>query len=151
MGWGFLGERMTGVPAHCPHCGRIFISSLIGFGPGTTLTLNNVGVSCPFCRQMANAVDGTFDFVGNLVRVQKRSSPLNCHTSGSTIRIGRCPEGRTRRYGPRQDQGRFPRTGHGNSQGYCFQRKAVASRAAVIVGRKLFDDDEHVSKLESAN
>jgi hypothetical protein len=70
VGCGFLGERMTGVPAHCPHCGRIFISSLIGFGPGTTLTLNNVGVSCPFCGQIANAVDGTFDFVGNLVRVQ---------------------------------------------------------------------------------
>jgi hypothetical protein len=61
---------MAGVPAHCPHCGRVFVSSLINFGPGTTLTLRNVGVSCPFCRQIANAVDGTFDFVGNLIRVQ---------------------------------------------------------------------------------
>jgi hypothetical protein len=61
---------MTGVPAHCPHCGSIFISSLISFGPGATLTINNVGVSCPFCGQMANAVDGTFDFVGNFVRVK---------------------------------------------------------------------------------
>ena len=61
---------MTGVPAHCPHCGRVFVSTLINFDPGSSVTIKNVGVTCPFCRQVADAVDGTFDFIGNFVRVR---------------------------------------------------------------------------------
>jgi hypothetical protein len=53
------------VPAHCSHCGLIF---LMNFGFVQTLTLNNVRVGCPHCKNYAQTVDGTFDFIGNAIR-----------------------------------------------------------------------------------
>jgi hypothetical protein len=55
------------VPAHCPHCGLIFP---VNFGYVQSLTLNNVRVGCPSCKNYAQTVDGTFDFVGNAIRVR---------------------------------------------------------------------------------
>jgi hypothetical protein len=54
------------VPAHCSHCGLIFP---VNFGFVQSLTLNNVRVWCPGCKNYAHTVDGTFDFVGNAIRV----------------------------------------------------------------------------------
>lgn len=55
---------MTGVPAHCPYCGLYFISRAI----------RNMNVSCPACNNEAAVIDGTFDFMG-VALIINRASP----------------------------------------------------------------------------
>lgn len=65
-------DGLIGLPAHCDNCGLFFISRAIG-GSGAVrhLTIENVTVSCPRCGHGARAIDGTFDFVGNAIRVRR--------------------------------------------------------------------------------
>jgi hypothetical protein len=60
---------MVGIPAHCPHCGRVFVSSAFSFGLAATVVLENNKTNCPFCGKTADIVDGTFNFLGNVVQV----------------------------------------------------------------------------------
>jgi hypothetical protein len=62
---------MTGLPAHCSHCGLFFISNLFQVENSTDITFKDIGVSCPRCGKMANGIDGTFDFVENAIRVKQ--------------------------------------------------------------------------------
>ena len=64
--------EMSGLPSHCPNCGLIFVSTLFGIENTKNVTIrNNVGLQCPRCRGMAHPLEGTFDFVGNAIRVIK--------------------------------------------------------------------------------
>jgi hypothetical protein len=61
---------MAGVPAHCPHCGRVFVSAAFNFGFASTVVLENNRTNCPFCGQTAQIIDGTFNFLGNAILVR---------------------------------------------------------------------------------
>src|SRR4051812_9814724 len=63
----------TGIPAHCNDCGAFFISPMIGMAAGATVTLSNMGTNCPNCGGSASFLDGTFDFVGNALRISNPS------------------------------------------------------------------------------
>lgn len=60
---------MTGIPAHCTKCGAVFVSPQLNFPNARGITIIDVGVSCPNCGGMADAIEGTFDFVGNFIKV----------------------------------------------------------------------------------
>ncbi|WP_141343359.1 hypothetical protein [Bradyrhizobium sp. USDA 3458] len=52
---------------HCRHCGLVFSpSGFLALGP--IVAHGNVA-QCPRCRHVAEGIDGTFDFVGNAIRV----------------------------------------------------------------------------------
>jgi ribosome-associated translation inhibitor RaiA len=62
---------MTGLPSHCPKCGLIFESNVFGeLSNASNITFKNIGTSCPRCGGIAQAIDGTFDFVGNAIKVK---------------------------------------------------------------------------------
>ncbi len=60
---------MAGLPCHCPYCGLVFVSDFMSFNNSSNITFHRVGVACPNCGNTAGAIDGTFDFVGNSIRV----------------------------------------------------------------------------------
>jgi hypothetical protein len=62
---------MTGLPAHCSHCGSFFISTSFQFENSTDITFEDIGVRCRRCGKEANGIDGTFDFVENAIRVKQ--------------------------------------------------------------------------------
>jgi predicted Zn finger-like uncharacterized protein len=62
---------MTGLPAHCPHCGLFFISTSIRIADNVTVAFSNMLVRCPRCKKDANGLDGTFDFVDNAIRIRQ--------------------------------------------------------------------------------
>lgn len=63
---------MAGLPAHCAHCGLIFVSPAFVFGQDAqNMSFTDVSVSCLRCGRPARAVDGTFDFVGDALKVKK--------------------------------------------------------------------------------
>jgi hypothetical protein len=66
---------MPPLPAHCPNCGLVFPSKLISIDHATNITIGDGREPCPApgCGGAARVIDGTFDFVGNAIRV--RSAP----------------------------------------------------------------------------
>ncbi|MDI1264515.1 MAG: hypothetical protein PS018_14765 [bacterium] len=61
---------MAGVPAHCDNCGIVFNSSAFEVGPAALeVTISGIDVICPNCGSDAHLIDGTFDFVGNAIKV----------------------------------------------------------------------------------
>jgi hypothetical protein len=60
---------MAGLPAHCLNCGAIFVTSTIQASNALGITFSNITVPCSNCGGPAKTVDGTFDFVGNAMRV----------------------------------------------------------------------------------
>jgi hypothetical protein len=59
---------MARLPAHCSHCGLIFITPFGGSNSRNMMYRDNAA-QCPRCQHIASVVDGTFDFVGNTIRV----------------------------------------------------------------------------------
>ena len=62
---------MSRVPAICTSCGAFFPSP-IGIAPGSTnvtLAFNVVTQGCPHCGGTGRVLDGTFDFVGDAIRL----------------------------------------------------------------------------------
>lgn len=56
------------IPAICKFCGLAFATpNLIG-GHGR-VSLENVGIKCPRCGQVANIIDGVYESLGTVVRV----------------------------------------------------------------------------------
>jgi len=63
---------MSAIVAHCPGCGLIFKSRLIGFGPnanGGRFVLHSNSEQCPRCGRMAAVVDGVFTAAMGQVRL----------------------------------------------------------------------------------
>jgi hypothetical protein len=51
--------------AHCKNCGIVFESRALSFKGSINVTISNVFESCPQCGNIANVLDGTFDFDAN--------------------------------------------------------------------------------------
>src|SRR4051812_4973923 len=66
---------MAGLPAHCANCGLVFESAFLNVTNSESVTFQNIAVSCPRCGGMAKAIDGTFDFVGNTIKVHPGAPP----------------------------------------------------------------------------
>jgi hypothetical protein len=63
---------MRGMPAHCSRCGLIFESPVFAItGNIRNVTFRNNKISCPRlgCGEIADGIDGTFDYVDNAIRV----------------------------------------------------------------------------------
>jgi hypothetical protein len=57
------------MPAFCGSCGAVFPSSAIIGGDATNVSFRDVDVICPFCGGLARIPDGTYDFVGDTIRI----------------------------------------------------------------------------------
>ena len=55
-----------GVPAFCDSCGAYFTSA---FATGRNITFTNCGAQCPRCGRMARIPDGTYDLIGDTIRL----------------------------------------------------------------------------------
>lgn len=64
---------MPGPPAHCSHCGEVFLSRQFNFEMSIDATLDGCSETCPRCGKMADVLDGTYDFVGNAITIRKAS------------------------------------------------------------------------------
>lgn len=62
---------MPGAPAYCSHCGTVFRSRALGFTDSIGMTVSNIQETCPKCGKRADVLDGTFDFVGDAIKVRK--------------------------------------------------------------------------------
>lgn len=61
---------MTGLPASCPRCGHVFESKAFSIQNGRKISFKGVSVVCPRCGGTAKAIEGTFDFIENAIRVR---------------------------------------------------------------------------------
>ncbi len=68
---------MFSPPARCRACGSVFYSGFAAdLGGCGSITLKGCKTNCPSCGGTADIIDGTFDFVGNAIRLQNPSSEL---------------------------------------------------------------------------
>jgi hypothetical protein len=66
-----MGARMNAPPAICPTCGWEGPAPGIVAIESTGITFQGSSVSCPACGGTAKIVDGTYDFVGGVVRLAR--------------------------------------------------------------------------------
>lgn len=66
---------MPGLPTHCAKCGLVFISRQFGASDSINVTFRGIRETCPNCGAIAHGVDGTFDFVGNAIKVHPGAPP----------------------------------------------------------------------------
>jgi len=60
----------TAIPAHCGHCGALFATtSFVHLAEGAYATFSDVGVNCPKCGATAHVLDGTFERIGDTLRL----------------------------------------------------------------------------------
>jgi hypothetical protein len=64
---------MFKMPAVCQRCGTIFPSSYVASSAFDVMFSGNQAGPCPSCGGVGNVIDGTFDFVGNVIRVRAAS------------------------------------------------------------------------------
>jgi hypothetical protein len=60
---------MPSPPAACARCGAIFPFRGIVVENSTNVTFGSLTVQCPSCGGPARVLDGTYDFVGNTIRL----------------------------------------------------------------------------------
>ncbi|MGK2860558.1 MAG: hypothetical protein ACSLE0_01380 [Chitinophagaceae bacterium] len=51
--------------AYCKHCGNIFDSKILTIKDSENITFIDCVVKCPFCPELANLLNGSFDFDAN--------------------------------------------------------------------------------------
>jgi hypothetical protein len=61
---------MALVPVFCDNCGTLFVADNFIGGDAREVSFKNVGFGpCPVCGQAGHVLDGTFDFIGDTIKV----------------------------------------------------------------------------------